>query len=356
MSDNESVSADEPHISANQTLKDKILNASSDSAAFLKKISNISSAFPSVAHLSLYDKNMAFFSDAHKKANFMIASLTERHSLMASLAEKYSPVISLAEKYSLITSVADKLNTSVFRHFQEQDNTSNLSIALKSIDSRHSPLINNPLLLSANNKLFASLGLLNKNNRLFNNSETFIEYMSGIVSDDSILPVSPLSEDEVSTYQNKLSNIDRVNSEASFESFFSSLPKKLQSHVAIVILHFILMTLFTLSCGVTVNLITPTIQDYLFNSSKNDKQKVHDIKNLITVGVNKHQMRFITKNIVYLREKPSQKSSIIDELTLGQIVVVQSKNKNWIEVSYQYESGEVVQGWVFTRYTERFKW
>jgi hypothetical protein len=41
-------------------------------------------------------------------------------------------------------------------------------------------------------------------------------------------------------------------------------------------------------------------------------------------------------------------------MVLGQVVTVLSKNKNWIEIMYEYDNGEIMHGWVFTRYTTKF--
>ena len=65
------------------------------------------------------------------------------------------------------------------------------------------------------------------------------------------------------------------------------------------------------------------------------------------------RLRFISGDNVRLRAGPSTKTKILDELTLGQVVTVISKKRNWIEV--EYEDGEYFHGWVFTRYTSKFK-
>ena len=86
------------------------------------------------------------------------------------------------------------------------------------------------------------------------------------------------------------------------------------------------------------------------------KEKVQKTKN-ISWQIEKEQIsnfRFITGDNVRLREDSSTKSAVLDELVLGQVVEVHSKKKNWIEVSYQYEDGTYMSGWVFTRYTARF--
>jgi uncharacterized protein YgiM (DUF1202 family) len=50
------------------------------------------------------------------------------------------------------------------------------------------------------------------------------------------------------------------------------------------------------------------------------------------------------------------KSQIIARASLGQVVTIIRKNKNWIQVGYNdRDTDEPVIGWVLTRYTELFK-
>ncbi|WP_362816913.1 SH3 domain-containing protein [Aeromonas dhakensis] len=51
---------------------------------------------------------------------------------------------------------------------------------------------------------------------------------------------------------------------------------------------------------------------------------------------------------------PSTNYEIYDELISWQVVTVLNKRRNWIEVMHEYEDGEPMSGWVFTRYTAKF--
>ena len=39
---------------------------------------------------------------------------------------------------------------------------------------------------------------------------------------------------------------------------------------------------------------------------------------------------------------------------LGKIVEIIGKEKSWIEISYKQDE-DIIQGWVFTHYTKKFK-
>ncbi|HBE9080967.1 SH3 domain-containing protein [Serratia fonticola] len=204
--------------------------------------------------------------------------------------------------------------------------------------------------------IFAAAQSLYKTSLGFDDKNITIDFLSEVLSDDELGVVTTLQDDDLSPYTSRFNDIENIDSAPAFKIFMDSLPKNIRQWFAVLFLYLLIPSLHDIFNAVVANLITPSVQSYLASTNKNDKEKVHDIRVLPLTDVDKSQIRFITREIVYLRATPSQKSAVIDELTLGQVVTVQSKNKNWIEVSYQYESGEIIRGWVFTRYTERFKW
>lgn len=152
--------------------------------------------------------------------------------------------------------------------------------------------------------------------------------------------------------ENTESEFSSLESRANFISVFSNLPPFIQ-----VILFFFLIHVFLPQVNsISANLITPMVDSYLEVSEKADRQKIKDIKSipLALKEINTTDLRFITGNNVRLRANPSTNSEIYDELALGQVVTVLTKKRNWIEVTYEYEDGESMSGWVFTRYTAKF--
>jgi hypothetical protein len=146
--------------------------------------------------------------------------------------------------------------------------------------------------------------------------------------------------------------LNKADSHSSYLSIFTSLPPLAQ-----VILFFLLLNVFLpIINSISANLLTPMVEHYLQDNNLTNREKVKEIKAipLYLNGVDTSGLRFITGNNVRLRAEPSTKSEILDELVLGQVVTILSKDRNWIEVMYKYDDGEVMSGWVFTRYTARF--
>ena len=150
-------------------------------------------------------------------------------------------------------------------------------------------------------------------------------------------------------------NIAKVSScsdPKSFSEYFTRLPLTIQMVIFYILIHVLLPQINSISA----NLITPHVEKYLSSSTDQNKLKIKEIKSIgSSAEFDTSNLRFITGANVRLRSKPRTDSNIIDDLKFGQVVTVLDKKKNWIKVSYSYEDDEVLIGWVFTRYTAKFK-
>jgi|GEM_PF-1385745 len=110
--------------------------------------------------------------------------------------------------------------------------------------------------------------------------------------------------------------------------------------------------------GVIGNLVTPYVQAYLEAAKATpQREQVKTIKKLSfsELGIELSDYRFVTKNVLLLRATPNARAPIVGELKFGQVVNVLSKSRDWTEVTYEYGDGTKIQGWVFTRYTAKFR-
>lgn len=110
--------------------------------------------------------------------------------------------------------------------------------------------------------------------------------------------------------------------------------------------------------GVIGNLVTPYVQAYLEETKATpQREQVKTIKKLSfsELGIELSDYRFVSANILLLRATPNARAPIVGELKFGQVVNVLSKSRDWTEVTYEYGDGTKIQGWVFTRYTAKFR-
>lgn len=147
--------------------------------------------------------------------------------------------------------------------------------------------------------------------------------------------------------------LNDVKSAKSFAEWFMSLPPYVQLFLWFLFLQVIVPQLNSISA----NLLTPMVQEVLEQENRSERDKIKDIRNIRfgLDGVDTEGLRFITGTNVRLRSQPSTKSEVLDELDLGQVVAVISEERNWVEIQYEYEEGETKVGWVFARYTSKFK-
>ncbi|MDX7872694.1 SH3 domain-containing protein [Aeromonas caviae] len=65
--------------------------------------------------------------------------------------------------------------------------------------------------------------------------------------------------------------------------------------------------------------------------------------------------RFVVASVLNIRDEPSIKSEVIDELKNGMVVKFIAKSKRWTHIEYLCnETGERKTGWVFSRYLRKF--
>lgn len=158
---------------------------------------------------------------------------------------------------------------------------------------------------------------------------------------------------DINVLEDDIKKLSTAEDHNKFSDIFAKIPLQVQ-----MILIFIFLQIFLPQINsISANLITPYINEYLLSSKATDREKIKDISkiNLINPILEMDKLRFITRYNVILRSRPSTKTEILDELCLGQVVTVISKKRNWIEIQYINQDEEILRGWVFTRYTARFK-
>jgi hypothetical protein len=151
----------------------------------------------------------------------------------------------------------------------------------------------------------------------------------------------------------KIKALEFSDDKKSFLEVFEKLPSFIQ---AILLFCFIYIILPLLN-NIAANILTPSVQELFNDSKQTQKEQINSAKKISSkeYDIYSQNLRFITGNNVRLRLQPITSSQILDELVIGQVVTIIGKKKNWIKVEYMYEDGKILKGWVFTRYTAKFK-
>ena len=163
---------------------------------------------------------------------------------------------------------------------------------------------------------------------------------------------------EVQDALNLLQELASTESPGGFERILKNAPDWLKWLLVISFVYVIWPLVIGAASGVMGNLITPHVQAYLDEAqSATQREQMKGLKKLSfpELGIELRGYRFVTATTLHLRATPNARSAIVGELKFGQVVSVLSYNLDWTEVLYQYGDGSTVIGWVFTRYTAKFR-
>jgi len=129
--------------------------------------------------------------------------------------------------------------------------------------------------------------------------------------------------------------------------------RQLKKPIQFVLIHIILQLFLNVMSVYVYHLVETKL-----NPPKFSKREI--IKKIRGVTQQKFDLeqlknhRIVSANILNVRDKPDHQSRKIDKLSLGQVVKVIEKKRNWTLIEYHYEnSDDIFNGWVFTRYLEK---
>jgi hypothetical protein len=265
---------------------------------------------------------------------------------VSSVAQRFATQMDMSNLAAKIVAQMDV--SSVAQRFATQMDMSNLAkkitasirisnpalLAIESI-SRSEAFHNSIATLAKPENLSAAIEVLNRQS---------VDYQAKLSRNDTDFDIQQLEE-----------GFEKIASSRNHEEFnknYANFPAPIQ----FIIFRLFLLIVLPMIIGISVNILTPHVQDYLSATNDDKRAKIKVIKNIGTnTTIGTMGLRFITGDNVRLRSGPSTSSEILDELKLGQIVTVLSKKRNWIEVQYSYKDSETLRGWVFTRYTANFK-
>lgn len=139
---------------------------------------------------------------------------------------------------------------------------------------------------------------------------------------------------------------------------FAELLAKCSKWLKWALIKFMIYVMLPLTISVMANLAMPYVLQYLEQSTAVPlREQVKEIKKLSMgeLGNALRDCRFVTAAKLALRGTPNARAKQIDTMRFGQVVTVISIKPDWTEISYEYGDGQIVTGWVFTRYLSKFR-
>ncbi|QVM88603.1 SH3 domain-containing protein [Pseudomonas lalucatii] len=161
---------------------------------------------------------------------------------------------------------------------------------------------------------------------------------------------------DVEQIENTVAEIsgDYSSPEEFFNAFFKLL-EKLGNATRIAVIYLV----FPYFLSIVANLTTPLYEEWWKEYAGGDHRAAKKIvreANEVYRPEELNGYRFVYATILHVRSSGSISSEIIDKLYLGKTVKIIERVKRWSHVEYQdSDSGEPKQGWVFSRYLEKFR-
>lgn len=173
---------------------------------------------------------------------------------------------------------------------------------------------------------------------------------------------------DVETTLNEIGETISKNTKLSFKQSINNLPKRHKYAWIFFVFLFnllILQPLYSSSSDIIKEKVGIIIKNL---SNSNQKVVAKKVKKPVYAELNKqitdknirdaiiNNYSFVTINDLNVRSSNSIKSSSIYKLSLGQVVRILHKNKNWTRIEYENEDESIIiRGWVNTRYISKFK-
>lgn len=193
-----------------------------------------------------------------------------------------------------------------------------------------------------------SLGALAKSIHALNHEDFFARAIDSI----NAMSYEPQYEPDISDMELAV-NIQLINNsnESTFLEVFNNLNPFVKLLIVFVFLHIVMPQLNNAFSSLYT---TPIVEQFL-KSRKLNTEEVRTIKKAPLLDVDVSRLRFVFKNDVKLRAKPSTSSEVLDVLVIGQVITVLERKKGWAEIAYVNDDDQTCQGWIMTRYTAKFK-
>jgi hypothetical protein len=185
--------------------------------------------------------------------------------------------------------------------------------ALQSFASQRSVINKAMAAMARPSAIEKALKIFSESSSLF---MTDSRYFSAMAESISVIDNEmDLSGDE-SDFDESSQQLCEVKDSKSFTKLFLNLPPLFQVFLFFLFIHIFLPQVNNISS----NLLTPIVKSYLVGNYTVEREKIKHIKKLPLVlgDVVTDDLRVITGNNVRLRQAPSTKSAILDELAIGQ--------------------------------------
>jgi hypothetical protein len=152
--------------------------------------------------------------------------------------------------------------------------------------------------------------------------------------------------------------VDLSENYPSHEEFLGNLFRWLEnlgSSARVAVIYLILPYFLSIVANLTTPIYEEWWKDYVDSDHRVAKKEIIREAKEIYTQKDLKEYRFVYASILHVRKTGNMSAEIIDELYLGKTLRIINKSKRWSYIEYRdSESGDIKQGWVLSRYVEKF--
>ncbi|EEF25760.1 conserved hypothetical protein [Ricinus communis] len=170
-----------------------------------------------------------------------------------------------------------------------------------------------------------------------------------------------LSYYEIQQFVNEISDRAFNRSSQRIDSAVAALIAEIHSLKNPPLEKFLSLLIYPIIVALIFSIINPITDYYIKESLGSEKREaVKKIRKHVLASTNEiselDSYRLVSRKYLDMRSTPSAKSPLLGRLQVGQVVMLIEKRKDWSLVAWSDDENEVaIQGWVFSRYLEKFR-
>ena len=174
----------------------------------------------------------------------------------------------------------------------------------------------------------------------------------GVVNDELLLNDVPISSAELEVAATAIESGDLLDSDdPTCSDAWWALSPRVRSFIATIVVSYIISIIANIHTPMWMNLFGINEADGSISTKKdisNDALELFEIGQL-------REYRFVYTESLIVRAGPGKKHDEIFAVKRGAIVRPIVRIGGWTKIEYETGDGEIISGWVYSRYLEKFK-
>jgi len=162
----------------------------------------------------------------------------------------------------------------------------------------------------------------------------------------------------IESLEASFSEYENSNDKKSLLEFIESTPlqsKQIFLWLIISFLIFVKLVSVDVAVGLVSDEIKPRIKAFLSSNPETTNKQLSQLS-VRHQNIDFEHIRFVGVSGLQVRMTPNNKGQVLDVLSRGDVIALLNKDTtlSWSFIRYKNDDNEIIQGWVFSRYLQKF--